>query len=44
MKFCNYVLTGGNFNNVHHLKPFKQIVEESFELINLDKREKSFRL
>ena len=42
MKFCNYhcVLTGGNFNNVHHLKPFKQIVEESFTLTNLDKREK----
>ncbi len=42
MEFCNYhcVLTGGNFDNVHHLKPFKQIVEEAFQITKLDKRQK----
>lgn len=40
MKFCNYkcVITGGNFDAVHHLTPFRDIVDETFELVGLDKR------
>lgn len=39
-KFCNYkcVITGGQFDNVHHLYPFKDIVEEIFNTLNIEKR------
>ena len=34
----NCVITGKNFDNVHHLYPFKNIVEEVFINLNIDKR------
>ena len=34
----NCVITGKNFDNVHHLYPFKNIVEEVFVNLNIDKR------
>lgn len=39
-EFTNYncVITGKNFDNVHHLYPFKNIVEEVFINLNIDKR------
>ena len=42
MKSCNYkcVLTNGEFDNVHHLYPFKDIVNEVFEILRLDFRNK----
>jgi hypothetical protein len=40
MNFCNYkcVITGLNFENIHHTTPFRDIVNQTFELIKLDKR------
>lgn len=37
MEDCNYkcVLTGGEFDNIHHLYNFKSIVDELFEKLNL---------
>lgn len=39
-KFCNYscVITGNNFDNVHHTTSFKNIFNETFRLIDIDKR------
>ena len=40
-EFANYncIITGKNFDNVHHLYPFKNIVEEVFNNLNIDRRE-----
>ena len=40
MEFCGYncVITGLNFNNVHHTTAFKDIVDETFNLVDIDKR------
>ena len=40
MEFCNYncVISGLNFDNVHHTTAFKDIVDETFELVDIDKR------
>lgn len=37
MKDCNYkcVLTSGNFDNIHHLYNFSDIVSETLEILNL---------
>lgn len=39
---CNYkcVITNGKFDNIHHLHPFKNIVDECFEILQLDIRQK----
>lgn len=39
-EFTNYncVITGNNFDNIHHLYPFKEIVEEVFINLGIDKR------
>lgn len=41
MEKCNYkcVLTFKNFDNIHHLYPFKNIVDEVFDLLEIDKRQ-----
>lgn len=38
--FCNYncVICGNNFDNVHHIFAFKDIVDETFNLLKLDQR------
>jgi len=38
MKNCNYkcVISGKEFDNIHHLYPFKNIVNEVFETLNLE--------
>ena len=40
MKFCNYkcIVTDSWFDNVHHPTPFKNIIDETFNNCNLDKR------
>ncbi len=40
MENCHYkcVLTNGKFDNIHHLYPFKNIVNEVFESLGLDQR------
>ena len=40
MEFCNYscVVSGLNFDNVHHTTAFKDIVDETFKLVDIDKR------
>ena len=40
MEFCNYscVVSGLNFDNVHHTTAFKDIVDETFKLVGIDKR------
>ena len=40
MEFCNYkcVITGGEFDNIHHTEPFKDIVEKTFEITGIEKR------
>lgn len=40
MEFCNYscVISGLNFDNVHHTTAFKDIVNETFKLAGMDKR------
>lgn len=40
MEFCGYncVISGLNFDNVHHTTPFKDIVDETFKLVDIDKR------
>lgn len=42
MEFCNYhcVITGGNYNNVHHTLSFRDIVDIAFEETHLEIREK----
>ena len=37
MEFCNYkcVITGGEFNNVHHTTAFRKIVDETFEITGI---------
>lgn len=42
MEFCNYrcIVTNGWLDNVHHLFPFRNIVNETFQLLNLDIRQK----
>lgn len=42
MKDCNYkcVLSGLEFDNVHHLYPFRNIVNEVFDILELDQRQK----
>ena len=39
-EFCDYlcVITGLGFDNIHHTTPFKDIVEDSFNICGLDKR------
>ena len=41
MKKCNYkcVLTGGEFDNIHHLYPFNKIIQEALRNLKLDVRE-----
>lgn len=41
MEICKYrcVITGGNFDNIHHLVPFKDIVYEAMESLNLEVRQ-----
>lgn len=41
IKFCDYkcVISGGDFNEVHHTTPFRDIVNDSFEICELDKRQ-----
>lgn len=38
MKFCNYkcILTGDWFDNIHHLTPFKDIVYEALNKLNIE--------
>lgn len=38
MKFCNYkcVITGGRFHNIHHTTAFRNIVDEIFEITNIN--------
>lgn len=38
MKFCGYkcVVTGGEFDNVHHTTAFRDIVDESFDITKFD--------
>jgi hypothetical protein len=38
MKFCNYecILTGDWFDNIHHLTPFKNIVYEAMDILNIE--------
>lgn len=38
MKRCNYrcVITGGEFDNIHHLYPFNKIIMEALNNLNLD--------
>ncbi len=40
MKKCNYkcVITGKEFDNIHHLYSFRNIVNECFYMLNLDQR------
>ena len=40
MKFCNYkcVITGGNFDNVHHTVAFNKIIDEVYKNTKLDIR------
>lgn len=42
MKFCGYkcVITGGEFDNVHHTTAFRDIVDEIFELTNIEVKPK----
>jgi len=42
MKFCNYkcIISGNNFDEIHHVIPFREIADEAFCLVNLDVREK----
>lgn len=42
LEFCNYkcVITGGEFDNVHHTTAFRQIVDETFELTGVEVKEK----
>lgn len=42
MEFCNYrcVITNGWFDNIHHLTPFRDIVNETFLLLKLNIRQK----
>lgn len=42
LDFCNYkcVITGGEFDNVHHTTAFRQIVDETFELTGVEVKEK----
>lgn len=39
-KFCNYncVISGLNFDNVHHTTPFKEIVHDTLKLTGIDQR------
>ena len=40
MEFCDYncVISGLNFDNIHHTTAFKDIVDETFKLVDIDKR------
>lgn len=40
ISFCNYkcVISGLNFDNLHHTTPFKNIVDETLFLVGIDKR------
>jgi hypothetical protein len=40
MEFCKYkcVITNGEFDNIHHTEPFKNIVEKVFEITNIEKK------
>lgn len=40
MKHCNYkcVITDGEFDHIHHLYPFRKIIDEVFENLNLNQR------
>ena len=42
MEFCGYhcVISGGEFDNVHHTLPFRDIVDEVFENTQIEVREK----
>lgn len=42
MKFCNYkcVITGEEFDNIHHTTAFKDIVDEVFRLTNIEVKQK----
>lgn len=42
MKHCDYkcVVTNGEFDHIHHLYPFRKIIDEVFENLNLDQRRK----
>lgn len=38
MEFCNYhcVITGGDFDNIHHTTPFRNIVDEVFDITHIE--------
>lgn len=38
MKFCNYkcLLTGKDFDEIHHLNPFNEIIKETLQELNLE--------
>lgn len=38
MQYCNYkcILTGGEFDNIHHLIPFSGIIKEALNILNLE--------
>jgi hypothetical protein len=40
MEYCKYkcVITGGEFDNIHHTEPFKDIVEKVFEITKIEKK------
>lgn len=40
MEFCNYkcVITSGEFDNIHHTEPFKDIVKKVFEITNIEQK------
>lgn len=40
MNFCNYkcVVTGGEFDNIHHIKPFNDIVKKVFEVTRIEQK------
>ena len=42
MEFCKYkcVITNGDFDNVHHTTAFKDIVDQVFELTNIEVKQK----
>lgn len=42
MKFCGYkcVITGGEFDNIHHTTAFRDIVDEVFKLTKIDIKQK----
>ena len=42
MEFCKYkcIITGSEFDNVHHIVPFRDIVDEVFNITNIEVKER----